>query len=658
LWIVGVIVSEIIFTEEYWLWLVSFLLLFLSILSYFISLRKSAFAGIFYVVVLLLMLVTGWLYGGIRNTERYFEKVQTELPRKVLEINFRPVKQLRTTAYYKQFIVHANRINGTEADFNLLLQIHKDSVFHPAFHKEYVYHLRPREWKNLPVAALPFGFDYGKYLKQNGIFYKLVVQRPVEIRETGKTYFEGPGYYRRIIRDRISRTVADTLSFQLLSALLLGERHLLNPEIKQSFIDAGVVHILAISGLHMGILLFFLRIVFRPLRRYRLFYNSAVLAVLWSYASLIGFPPSVTRAVIMFSLFQTAWELKRNVSSYYVLLLAAFVILLYNPNAWKDTGFQLSFGAVFSILTFYPFIKKIYYPGNIVLRYLLDLIYVSVAAQVVLVPLLLLVFHRFSFGFIIANIFIIPMISIVLILGFLMLPVWMAGFSPSWTGHIFDVLISTVVHIIDRIASWQSLVFENIYFSPFRLIAVSLWVYALYLLLRKQHKAVSIAIIWIWAGSIFAVYDTWNRYRQQQVILSLFHFKPVLSIVNGTDLQAMETDTLPGNYFATFIAKKGIKKINEAPFPKSFTVNNRRIIMINNALPDSIIQGRFDVLILHGSPKINLDLWINRIRPKHIITAGNNYNFLKKRWQQTAENNGMVYTDLTRRGYIVLYEKR
>lgn len=149
--------------------------------------------------------------------------------------------------------------------------------------------------------------------------------------------------------------------------MLLGDSSTLSREKRDQFGDAGILHILAISGLHIGLLLLVLQFIFLPLKglgQHSIIYHTIILGGLWMYAVLVGASPSVVRAVAMFSVFSVGALSRRKLPSYYWLLLSYFGLLLWNPLFLKQLGFQLSYTAVAGILLGYPKLKQLWHPST------------------------------------------------------------------------------------------------------------------------------------------------------------------------------------------------------------------------------------------------------------------------------------------------------
>lgn len=199
-----------------------------------------------------------------------------------------------------------------------------------------------------------------------------------------------------------------------LQALSLGVRSELNPEIKRSFQRSGAMHVLAVSGLHVMILFSLMKRLLTGFGRWQPLYSDrkrqwllyvALMVMIWGYAFLTGLAPSVTRAVMMVSVAETALVWRRTAYSINTLLLAAFLILIFRPMDLYSVGFQLSFSAVAAILMMQPAIR-----GN----RLWDLVWVSMAAQLGTLPLTAHYFGQMSNYFLLTNLLVLPLAELVL----------------------------------------------------------------------------------------------------------------------------------------------------------------------------------------------------------------------------------------------------
>ena len=215
--------------------------------------------------------------------------------------------------------------------------------------------------------------------------------------------------YRRSINDFLHGTLEKYLKndqLAVVKALVLGDKSMLTPETKAQFSSAGAMHVLAVSGLHVGIILEILIFIFG--RFPRIFSRNAALVfsvtIIWVYAGVIDFPPSVVRAGFMFSLLVLGRLLGRRHVSLNTLFFAGFVMLLVNPLWLFDIGFQLSFLAMIGIVTLYDRIHNLIYVKNRQLNKVWSVTVVGVSAQIFTLPLTLYYFHQFPNYFILTNV--------------------------------------------------------------------------------------------------------------------------------------------------------------------------------------------------------------------------------------------------------------
>lgn len=272
---------------------------------------------------------------------------------------------------------------------------------------------------NKPLAAIekptiPGQFDAKKFYERKGIRYQ-VFCKPSDLHiQTAELGFSLPVFARQV-RDRLilqieqhTRTVGDAA---LLSALLLGSKRQIDPELKAAFSASGVSHILAVSGMHVGLVFAFLAFCLgwiKKIRRGSLIYALLMVVFLWLYALVTGLSPSVLRAVTVFSVLQLGDLTNRKGLGINSLCFASIGLFSFDPDLIYDVGFQLSFAAVFGILTFQKPIYRCWPVKQKVLKYLWENISLTLAATLATAPLILLYFHQFPVYFLLANLVAVP----------------------------------------------------------------------------------------------------------------------------------------------------------------------------------------------------------------------------------------------------------
>lgn len=216
---------------------------------------------------------------------------------------------------------------------------------------------------------------------------------------------------RRKLTDQLAQKVSDDMALSIIAALSLGDKGNLDKSEREMFSVAGASHILALSGLHLGIIYFFMRLFF-PRKRLRFVSSGVILLTIWFYVFLVGMSPSIVRAALTISLYEITSLLQRKTISLNTLAFAALVILIANPLALWDIGFQMSFCSLLSILIYF---RPLYNCAPSWLRsfkatsWIWSTIVLSFVAQIGVAPLTAFYFGRISTYFAVTSIFVIPL---------------------------------------------------------------------------------------------------------------------------------------------------------------------------------------------------------------------------------------------------------
>ncbi|MEQ8240593.1 MAG: ComEC/Rec2 family competence protein [Cyclobacteriaceae bacterium] len=329
----------------------------------------------------------------------------------------------------------------------------------------------------IPSPQNPHEFNYRAYLIDQNIFgHSFVNATDIEFKENNPSNLILKYSYqiRSWAREVIITNIDSEREQSVLLALIIGINDYLDNELKTAYSSAGAMHVLAVSGLHVGIVYQIIVILFSFIKRVRfgtwLFVGLTVTAI-WMYALVTGFTPSVLRASLMFTIILLSEHTGRKSNIYNSLGLAAFILILINPNHIYSVGFQLSFIAVFGIVFFHPLFYRQFYFGSKVMSYLWSITCVSLAAQVATFPLTIYYFHQFPTYFLISNLIVIPAAMVMLVLGILMLI--LSVFIPFVAAFLGDVLTWVVWVLNESIQLLQQLprpIIDWLYFD-----AVDTW---------------------------------------------------------------------------------------------------------------------------------------------------------------------------------------
>ncbi len=310
--------------------------------------------------------------------------------------------------------------------------------------------------------------------------------------------------------------------YSLLSALTLGYKSDLEARTKQIFSQAGVMHVMALSGynvaviaLAMGYLLFFAD----RFHSGRILKTLIIIILIWLFAFVTGLSPSVTRAAAMITLVLAGKLIQRRVNTTNILFVSAFALLTISPALVSDVSFQLSFAAVWGIITFQPVLNRLFRPRNIILNRIWQLFTVSCAAQFATLPLTLYYFHQFPVYFWLTNLYVVPLVSVIICTAGIFL--LFSFYHPLMlvAGKILALLLDLLYKAVafTELLPWS--VIENIHVNMLQTILLYMMILAISLFLLQRR----VYLIWIISGFviIFQLMNmmqiiTWNK---QQIFM-------------------------------------------------------------------------------------------------------------------------------------------
>ena len=299
-----------------------------------------------------------------------------------------------------------------------------------------------------------------------------------------------------------------------MNALLLGQRQTINKTIYNNYVNSGTIHILAVSGLHVGIILWILNFIFRPLLylKYGNYIRPIILiTILWSFAIIAGLSPSVTRAVTMFSIISIAMHLKRPTNIYNTLVISAFIILLFKPTFLFEVGFQMSYLAVLGIVSVQPIIYKLWKPKFLVTDKLWQIFTVTLAAQAGVVPISLFYFHQFPGLFFISNVVVIPFLGLILGFGLLIIALALMNGLPNFMVTAYSFIIDSLNSFIAWVANFEDFLLRDIPFTLLQVICSYLLITALVQVYKfRNFKWVAISMIGVLSFQGISFYNTYQ----------------------------------------------------------------------------------------------------------------------------------------------------
>lgn len=315
-------------------------------------------------------------------------------------------------------------------------------------------------------------------------------------------------------------------------ALVLGDRSTLDSEVTRQFGNTGAMHVLAVSGLHVGILVQILTLLFSNFSKW-ISKNQAILLALgfvWLYAGITGFSASVVRSALMFSVLSGSTLLGRNYISFNSLAFSALLLLLIDPFYLFDIGFQLSYLAMFGIFLFYPMLSNWLVIRNKWIKQAYDGTMIGIAAQLMTVPFTLYYFHQFPNYFMLSNIGLMVFSFVVLALGIAFIATHFIPYVSIFIALLFGFSISSMLYFIALIDQIPGAVAMGFVLNPYLVIALFLVVLLLYYFHLKQQSRGFIATLSI--GILLVFILIFNRFeRMHESHVCFFNSKNPLIVV-------------------------------------------------------------------------------------------------------------------------------
>ena len=385
----------------------------------------------------------------------------------------------------------------------------------------------------------PYVFDFKGYMQRRGI-YRQVYLKSDDWKPAGRYEPFDPEISSESLREQLTGIYrrnglqGDTLA--ILTALTLGDKKAIDPEVRQVFSSSGAMHVLAVSGLHVGIVFLAFNLVFSFLKKIPK--GSYLLAglgilVLWGYALLTGLSPSVQRAALMFSMVQVGNALHRPSNIYNTLAASGFVLLAVNPHLLFDVGFQLSYSAVLGIVYFQPLLSALMPLRSKTARYFSDLLSVSVAAQIGTFALACFYFRQLPVWFWITNMVVIPAaflfivlaISIILASPVPLLAKPIAGITGKLVGLMYDFL--------ELVESLPASVWPVRGFGLLALALTLLVIFSLVLFIESRRPAFLFAFLSLWSLFLISSGIRKLQVNKQATIIVYSADAPVVHCISG-----------------------------------------------------------------------------------------------------------------------------
>ncbi len=578
---------------------------------------------------------------SLHYSHHVLNKTSTSQHLKVLEV-------LKPTPFTKRYVAEIQRAGSTKVQGKVLLNIQTDSLYEGLQVDDEL--ITWGTFEEIPPTRNPHQFNYKNYMARQGISHQIRLD-PQEyyLKPTKNSTIRGiTATFRRKISFKLKKAGFEKDELGIIQALLLGQRSDISSETYDDYKNAGAVHILAVSGLHIGIVLLLLQFLLRPLEflpKGKTVKLVVIVLLLWSFAFLAGLSASVVRAVTMFSFVAYALYLIRPSNTFNILALSVFFILLViDPMLLFQVGFQMSYAAVLAIVWIYPKLQRFWFPENMVLGKVWQLLSVSLAAQLGVLPVSLFYFHQFPGLFFISNLLIVPFLGLILGLGIGVIILALLNILPGFLVSLYSAAIKWMNIIVGWVARQEAFIFKDIPFDSVQLVLAYIIIFALvHLMSKSAFKRVVVLLLGILGFQAWSFYLGLTAHNQERVIVLHQTANTVLFHQKGRVLAIHTSDTARADRLATdYKVAERVLKVSYQSIKNSYKISGRSLLVMDSLAIHPACPAP-DILLLTQSPKINLERYLDIIDPKRIIADGSNYASYVNRWKKTCTQRKLPF---------------
>lgn len=582
-----------------------------------------------------------------------------------------------------------NKNNWNSSSGKVIVYLQSDSLS-KAIELGDIISFEPR-LENVPPPKNPNEFDYRNYLSYHLIYQQAFLRsnnwKTVKKASTNNL-FKIAEDVRKYLINSLKKKGLNDKELAVASALILGYKDDIDAQLKSAYSSAGAMHVLAVSGLHVGIIFLIFNVLLKFLDKIK--YGSIIkgillIVLLWCYALLTGLSPSVMRAATMFSFIVGAKMVKRNSNFFNTLAASALTLLIINPMLIMEVGFQLSYLAVIGIVVIQPWVYNWFSPKWWLLDKIWEISAVSIAAQIATFPLGLLYFHQFPNYFLLSNLIVIPMAIIILYLGLVTLSCISIPF-------ISDYLVLGLKYTI-QFLNWSVIQIDQLPYSLTQNIRFSVtdtWliylliIFIILLIAYRKFKYLAGAAL---CSFVFLISINWRNYndlKQHQLIIYNIPQNTALNFIDGRDNILISDIKLVQNRSKLLFhvqnnwINKGVKNEKVVPLshlvkrhqisniyrisnPNLFSKRNYfqfygyKIALIDNnfKISNTAKKLKIDALIITKNPRYSLTEILINFNPTEIIIDASNSKYVASKLKEEAITLGLNYYDIASDGAFV-----
>jgi competence protein ComEC len=530
----------------------------------------------------------------------------------------------------------------------------------------------------------PGQFDYRKYLSNKNIFHQIFIKEKDWIKIDSNQVnpiFELSYAIRTHLLNVLQKNGVLGDEFAVASAILLGYDDSLPSYLRKGYVAAGAMHVLCVSGLHVGIIFMVAGFLLSFLGKrvwQRILKILLLLFLIWFYALLTGLSPSIQRAAFMISFFLIGQLINRKGFAINSVAASAFLILCINPYNLFMVGFQLSYTAVLGIVIFQNWINGWIYFKTVIFRKIWEMTSVTLAAQLGTTPLVLLYFNQFPTYFWLSNLLLVPLSFLIIALGVALLTLSFVPYLSAWLGKLVSMLIYVMNLSILKIESFPLSILKGLFVSPIEFILLTIIVLCLTFYVRHKHQNMLIIslMILLFLG-ISVNYRNFERQKEYSFVVYDVKKHTAIDFIYGKE-HVLYADTILAKdisalnfYVESYWIKKGLSphpsiiSSEQELFESNFLRRKSNLISFggklialfdpNEYVGDSLDYKTFvDYLIVSKGHYPNLDKALNCYDVGTLVIDGTVSEHNAQKWAEKAEEQGLMSYNVHKEGAFIV----
>lgn len=540
----------------------------------------------------------------------------------------------------------------------------------------------------IPPVQNPYSFDFQNYMKLRNVRYSALIA-PNQAQTLAQRRGNPIMHFAYDSQESLLGVLAQYLPdeddiFSVGAALILGSRNEISEDTLNAYINTGAMHVLSVSGLHVGLVAMIFRRLIKAVKKQQAFwkYLDPILQLLfiWLFALITGATSCVLRAAVMFSFTIVGRSLSRDANVYNMLSVSALFLLCYNPYFLFDVSFQLSYAGLLSIVYFYPYIYKFalnrlrFLSENKIANYFWEITALSLAAMIGTTPISIYYFHQFPTFFWLSGLIVVPLATIALGAGLLLF--LLQYFNPI--ANLIGQFLKWVIWLMNKSLNWIEQIPPGVQRHLWLdMLAVCLAYFVIYCigvaLFKKEGKWLKFASFGLLGLVLQYNYQKINSNRQNIMIVYSAGKDFLLDIIEGEKTISLQSDGTSersidfaayncrlahrnsGESIQTYQISDSLELKNCRLTQQFCQYKNKSFFLLNHPKQLENLQGQaqVDYLIIHNSPFLDFELLSQKLNiGKIIFTSANKIgalNFYKKQCQ----NRGITFYDIKEQGAFV-----